>query len=364
MAPSHHQCHVSPAHHPSAKMSKFLLTINMHPVEAISILSQLAYVPSTAQVSFVSAYTYAHGFAPNVVPVAPYTPLYTNFAYASGFKFEPNTPNSDAYRYFNNNVALSSYYNAGAVGMQSAYDRTLFLMTRDLAVLERLADVKVADGYYCIRNGAPIKSALSESAFKESYNVNVVYPCTGPAHDARVPKCVCPAPVPPAALWKVRAGIQKLKAAAPFHIRLKELYAAVADAHKAAAAAEGNCPFPMGTLLANYTFEAWADLGIQKDKYDWEPRGTVASFKSNYRWLNQCVLAETSRAAADAAEATLAAYIASSETAAFSAFNPSLRPILTAARANARAGCAGPQEYVYVDLLTRHSAASSRTVSK
>ena len=352
----------------------------MHPVEAVSILSQLAYVQPGTATSFANQYAWQVGFSnlPIHAPVVPYTPLYNEFTYASNFRLEPNTPNKDVYRYMQTNPQNNGYYRPELVGRQTSYDRTLFHMTRDMAVLEALDKVKPTTGFYCVRNEDPIESKLSEAAFKVEFNVNTVYPCTGPVHDAHVPKCVCPVPPPPVRLTALAERIKAHRAAAPFATRLRDLYAAVADAHKAAATLETN-QFPLGTLLANFTssksIEAntkqYLNIGrndddYYKDYYD-SPDSLSARGKAKLEsvspqtraYIHQAIAliqdnfkrAAAARTAADAAEAELAAYIAAKEDAAFTLFKPEIRSVLTTLRGNTLAGYTVPLYPLVTDDL-------------
>ena len=308
----------------------------MNPVEAVSILSQLAYVQPATATAFADDYAWTVGF--NNLPLynemaAPYTPLYNEFTYAS-------------------NMRTNEYYRPERVGRQTRYERELFYMTRDMAVLEAIDTVEPITGFYCVRNEPPIESKLSEAAFKLEFNVGTVYPCTGPVHDTVVPKCVCPVPPPPVKLTALAERIKALRAAAPFAVRLRELHAAVADAHKTALTREALAyTFPHKTLLANYTFETWADLGISQPP-DWE---SVSAYKQSVQWGGGPPLgsleAAAARTAANAAEAELAAFIAEQEDAAFAVFKPGVRCVLTTLRTNALAGYTIPMYPLTVEDL-------------
>ena len=336
----------------------------MHPVEAISILSQLAYVQPGTATSFPDEYAWKFGYSslPVHAPTEPYTPLYHEFTYASNFRLERTTPNtyySASKNWDGSKPELSTSYNPALVGRQTSYEHTLFLMTRDMAVLTALDKVKPTSSFYCVRNEDPIESKLSEAAFIVEFNVNTVYPCTGPEHDAHVPKCLCPVPPPSVRLTALAERIKAHRAAAPFATRLRDLYAAVADAHKAAAALEIN-QFPLGTLLANFTFAENAKDTVQEfltagfsDAYYANNEIGFAKLQRIKRAQKQTENAITykqdnfkraaaARAAADAAEAELAAYIAAKEDAAFAAFKPEVRPILTTMRTNMLAGYTVP----------------------
>ena len=341
----------------------------MHPVEAISILSQLAYVQPDAATSFADQYAWHVGFGslPVHAPTAPYTPLYHEYTYASTFRLETNTPNQFEMLgdWVGTNPELISRYNPDLVGRQPGYEHTLFLMTRDMAVLNALNKVKPSAGFYCVWNAEPIKSDLSEAAFKVEFNFNTVYPCTGPVHDAHVPKCVCPVPPPPLKLTALAERIKAHRAAAPFAVRLSDLYAAVADAHKTAKSFEVSMQivslFPRSALLANYTFEKWSDLGIDLPRTanyngfrlgDWiERRNLVTDLLGEDSVPNGATVAPAAaaRVAADAAEAKLAAYIAEKEDAAFAAFKPEVRSVLTTLRTNTLAGYTVPMYPITVD---------------
>jgi hypothetical protein len=349
----------------------------MHPIEAISILSQLAYVQPDVATSFADRYAWKVGYRnlPVHAPTEPYTPLYHEFTYASNFRLEPDTPNKDVYRDMKPYAQYNKYYRPNLVGRQTSYERKLFLMTRDMAVLTALDKVKPAPGFYCAWNEDPIQSNLSEAAFKVEFNVNMVYPCTGPVHDAHVPKCVCPVPSPPAQLAALAERIKAHRAAAPFEVRLRDLYAAVADAHKAAAAFEVN-RFPAGTLLANFTWDRSGDvlveegLGVHRDDDDYyedydeyraaRNKAKAQRIKNAQKQAEYAISlkrdnlrrAATARAAADAAEAELAAYIATKEDAAFAAFKPEVRNVLTTLRANALAGYTVPIYPIVINDLS------------
>ena len=57
----------------------------MHPIEAISILSQLAYVQPDVATSFADRYAWKVGYRnlPVHAPTEPYTPLYHCLLYTS-----------------------------------------------------------------------------------------------------------------------------------------------------------------------------------------------------------------------------------------------------------------------------------------
>ena len=353
----------------------------MHPIEAISILSQLAYVQPDVATSFADRYAWKVGYRnlPVHAPTEPYTPLYHEFTYASNFRLEPDTPNryySASKNWDGSEPELSASYNSKLVGRQTSYEQKLFLMTRDMAVLTALDKVKPAPGFYCVRDTDPIQSNLSEAAFKVEFNVNTVYPCTGPVHDAHVPKCVCPVPCPPAQLTALAERIKAHRAAAPFEVRLRDLYAAVADAHNAAAAFEVN-QFPAGTLLANFTWDKSGDvlveegLGVHRDDDDYyyenydeyraaRNKAKAQRIKNAQKQAEYAISlkrdnlrrAATARAAADAAEAELAAYIAAKEDAAFAAFKPEVRFVLTTLRTNALAGYTVPIYPIVINDLS------------
>ena len=338
----------------------------MHPIEAVSILSQLAYLPPATAATFADAFTntYGYGTVPEFAPVAPYTPLYTDFTYASNFCLEPNTPIQE----INNGRKL--VYEPGRVGKQPAYERTLFHMTRDLRVLEALDKAKPAAAFYCVRNEDPIESKLSEAAFKAEFNVATVYPCTGLLHDEHVPKCVCPAPAPPIERTALMERIKAHRRAAPFKVRLRDLHVAVADAHLSAIMHETN-QFP-SLLLANFTSSKSVEAntkqqgGVNRDDDDYykdyydapNARGNAKLATLNYarkQAENALKLkrekierAAAARAAADEAVAELADYIATNENDAFNIFKPSIRRILTRARENTING----YEQAYYPLST------------
>ena len=346
----------------------------MHPIEAVSILSQLAYVQPATSTQFADAYvsTFGHLSLPKFAQTPPYTPLYSKFTYISNLG---NAPIKGVYRYDNN---YNNYYNPSQVGKKSSYEHTLFLMTRDMTVLNVLHKVKPAAGFYCVLNEDPIESKLSEAEFIVEFNVNTVYPCTGPVHDKYVPNCVCPVTPPPVRLAALAERIKAHRAAAPFATRLRDLFAAVADAHQTAERLEQS-RFPPGTLLANYTAETWSDLGIDlpstaryrgyrikdlknlplfhtlsKPTMGGMPSGIDSIPEGMPEGMPEMIeptdaLAEAARTAADTAEANLAAYIAEKEDAAFAAFKPEIRTILTTIRANTISGFTVPHYFLAVD---------------
>ena len=335
----------------------------MHPVEAASILSQLAYIPPSTAATFADAYvgTYGHASMPVFAPVKPYTPQFSDFTYASTYRFEPDT--ATQYSLYSGAQLVHNYY-PDRVGRQSAYQRTLFFMTRDAAVLEVLAKAKPSKTFYCVRNEDPIESRLGLARFKEDYNVNVVYPCTGPYHDDHVPKCVCPVPPPPSDLLAIRAAIRAHRTAAPFATRLADLHQKAGDAHSIAHNFEFS-QFPSGSLLANYTFETWEDLGV--DPQDW-PKGSLDEFKifrsdedlEMYEGsAHAAAAARNARHVADAARVDLELYMKETEDAAFAAFKPHVRTILARARTNAVDGYAVQHYPLSVDDISELHATES-----
>ena len=341
-------------------------------VEAVSILSQLAYVePGTAS-AFAANYAWDVGFVnlPIYAPIAPYTPLYSEFTYASGYRLEPSTPNGyhivgSEWNEFGK-PELRAMYSARAVGRQRSYDHTLFLMTRDMAVLTALDRVKPAKRFYCVWNEDPIESNLSESAFKVEFNVKTVYSCTGTVHDAHVPKCVCPAVPPLPELTALAARIKAYRAAAPFAVRLCDLSKAAADAHKAAVAVEPRANFR--GLLTNFAPRVdktkWgsADFMVVNVSDDDDLQRLVPDMDVDYVLAASAQRQDTvtrvsdARAAADAADAELAAYISAQEDAAFAVFKPEVRSILSAMRANALDGYIVPLYPITSDDLSQAQA--------
>ena len=297
----------------------------MHPVEAASILSQLAYIPPSTATTFADAYakSYGHASIPVFAPVKPYTPQFSDFTYASKYRFEPNT----AAGYYSS-TGTQPHYDPDCVGRGSAYERNLFLMTRDAAVLDVLAKTNPRKNFYCVRNGDPVESPVHLREFKEGYTGLVVYPCTGSNHDKHVPKCVCPV----SQVDSLRAKIQAHRKAAPFATQLADLHSKVGDAHSIAHNLE-YAAFPSGTLLANYSFETWGDLGV--DQAEWPDR-SLNEFKmwTNTRESPDINTVKNARSVAEAATIDLEVFIKENEDAAFAAFKPHVRTIFARGRTN------------------------------
>ena len=295
----------------------------MHPIEAASVLSQLNYLePDTAENFAVDAsYRFGrHVFA----PVKPYMPKFANFTYASKFRLTSESPNLYSYE----GTAFRYFFYPGRIGKRSTYEHTLFLMQRDAAVLEMIAKESPVTHFYCIRNEPPVESVLGVAAFRRSYNVNTVYPCAGQLHDEHVPKCICPTPAPSIELVAQNKAIEAVRAAAPFAARLRALYAAFGAAHSAAHFAEQEAGFSADTILVDRMSQAWSELGTNLTDFPDLQAWDMLSQKRKK-------IALEARNAADAAEAKLAMYIAEKEAAAFAAFKPYVRRILTTGRANA-----------------------------
>jgi hypothetical protein len=296
----------------------------MHPIEAASVLSQLNYLqPDTVKRFAAECAPSTREFA----PVKPYTPKFSDFTYASKLRLASDGPNVYSY----DGTALRSSFDPNRIGKSSAYEHTLFLMQRDAAVLALIAKANQVTHFYCIRDEPPVKSALGVAAFRRSYNVNTVYPCAGQLHDEHVPRCICPTSEPAIAVAAQNKAIEAVREAAPFAIRLRELYSTLEAAHSAARLAEQQADFPVGTILIDDMSEAWSDLGTNLTEYpdlrSWDTRAQ-----------KQRRLALETRKAADAAEAKLALYIAEKEAAAFAVFKPSVQHILTTGRANVGGG--------------------------
>ena len=321
----------------------------MHPIEAVSILSQLAYIPPAIAEHFSDVYALRYGYTgiPVHAPIPEYVPLFTEFTYASTLYLDPETPN----QYSTPGPRLESFYDPSRVGKASRYKHTLFLMTRDLSVLEARTKTDPYAGYYCVRNEDPIKSNLSKSDFKEEYNVHVVYSCTGIEHDAHVPKCHCPASSLPAEFINLAQRIAELKEAAPFNVRLKELHETAAAAHKAAADLE-RYYFPTSALLANYSFESWADIGASTHGMELRGIKSVSQYKADWLVHQDSTNLQIARVAAINADQELEAYIKAKEDAAFKLFLPEVRLILTTTRTNRNDGYSVPYYPLRVDDLT------------
>ena len=322
----------------------------MHPVEAVSILSQLSYLTHTHASTFAKEYAATNAaHVPVFAPVVNYVPLFPEFTYASNRHIEPDTP----IVYTAQSTTLAFTYYKHKVGRQSTYRRTLFLMSRDADVLDVLVLAKNNVNFYCIRNGNPVESLLDVAAFRKSYNTDTVYPCKGQLHDDYVPLCKCPPPPqPPSQLLALRKKIEALREAAPFAIRLQDLYEKVARAHSTASNLEQGA-FPIGTMLANFTFETWDDLGVNPIDF---PTGSIADLKSlpyldTYR-RKLHALALDARSVADAAETELAAYVTKKEDAAFAAFKPYVRSLLSQARTNDIDGYATPEPSLHLRDLS------------
>ena len=333
---------------------------------------------------------------PVFAPFPPYTPLYSNLSYDSNLRLEPNTPNQDVYRGFNRAksdptaqgwtsepTVNNAYYKPDLVGRQSAYERTLFLMNRDMAVLNERSEMPVF--FYCVWNEDPVESVLSESAFKIEFNFATVFPCTGPLHDAHVPMCICPVPISPVAphIFTLSERIKAHRAAAPFATRLRDLYAAVADAHWAAKTLEPSDRGVRYRLTVNVTFEpqraekekpgfgSGLDPSKASAQHNLLPPPHVSISETNQRERNaeklkaakernrvarelkhaKFKLAAEARAVADDAEAELATFIKSNEDAAFALFEPEVRSILTTARTNTINGYVDSSYFLDLDDL-------------
>ena len=332
--------------------------IAMHPVEAVSILSQLASVPSSTMLSFAETYADIYDSVPVHTPVKAYMPLFTEFSYQSGLRLDASTGSTR----FDTRYGSDPYI-PNPDGAESEYSRSLFYMTRDVRVLEKIVRVNLTPkGFYCVRNAKPIKSDLGVAEFKEVHNVDKVYPCTGQLHDEHVPKCVCPVPPPPKELADLKRAITSLRLAAPFPIRVAELHLAAATAHKVAAEEERAAIAPSALLVfsleeeevARVVHELDADI-IEEGSNDDEPySGLKDGDYANTRSARQLAVdraraydksrtstqkaaltrAKEARTAGDLADQELAEYIERKENEAFALFKPKLRKTLTVARRN------------------------------
>ena len=255
----------------------------MHPVKAVSILSQLAFLTPQDATNFTNAWVGKYGPVPDLNPIQPYTPQFTDFTYASNFHTQP--ANADAF------LTTWSFYDDGdylyypqSVDRLSPYESTLFYMTRDEAVLKVLA-----------KSNVQIRTTKSLQTLQEK--------------------------------------IEAHRAAAPFATRLKDLQIKVGNAHAIAKNLEQS-RFPLGSLMANYTYQTWYDLGIDAENWPPEIILDIRHYNNSPEEVEANSAAIQARERADKAEANLWWYIAEQEYEAFHVFKPHIKKTLATNRNN------------------------------